>query len=82
LSRADKTVTNAWYEIEIDPKTALPVRVKVTVLTGRKGATVHKDGKIIGGEHVAFHSEYFLSGFDRVKEPKIPDEARKLLAKP
>ncbi len=81
MSGADKTIANAYYEIEIDPKTTLPVRVKVTVLTGRKSGTEKKDGKILGGEHVAFHSEYLLSDFGKVQSPKIPAEAQKLLAK-
>ena len=80
LSGTDKKLTNAYYEIEIDRKTTLPIRVKVTVLTGRKGGTEKQDGKIVGGEHVAFHSEYILSSFNKVEAPKIPAEAQKILA--
>jgi hypothetical protein len=80
VSGADKTLTNAYYEIEIDPKTMLPVRIKVTALTGRKGTTRSKGGKIIGGEHAAFHFEYVLSDFGKVKAPDMPREAAKLLA--
>ena len=47
-------MTNAFYEIEIDPETALPIRIKVTALTGRKGKTRRKGNKIVGGEHAAF----------------------------
>ena len=80
MSGADKTLTNAFYEIEIDPETVLPVRIKVTALTGRKGATVAKDKKIVGGEHAAFHFEYKLSKFGKVDPPKVPPEAMKVLA--
>ena len=80
MSRADKTTTNAWYDIEIDPETVLPVKIEVTVLTGRKGATLSKGDKIVGGEHVAFHFSYALSKFDDVEQPTIPAEAGKVLA--
>lgn len=81
MSGADKTLTNAYYEIEIDPVTTLPVRIKVTALTGRRGATRAKGKKIIGGEHAAFHFEYKLGDFGKVKAPDMPKEAAKVLAK-
>jgi len=64
-------MTNAFYEIEIDPETSLPIRIKVTALTGRKGKTRRKGNKIIGGEHAAFHFEYKLSEFGKVKAQAI-----------
>jgi hypothetical protein len=74
-------MTNAFYEIEIDPETALPIRIKVTALTGRKGKTRRKGNKIVGGEHAAFHFEYKLSDFGKVEAPKMPRGAQKVLAK-
>jgi hypothetical protein len=76
----DKTVTNAYYDVEIDPRTSLPVSIRLTVLTGKKGATEEKNGKIVGGDHVAFHFEYSLTEFDKPEVPDIPDDAMKLLA--
>ena len=73
-------MTNAFYEIEIDPETSLPIRIKVTALTGRKGKTRRKGSKIIGGEHAAFHFEYTLSEFGKVAAPKMPRSAQKVLA--
>jgi len=81
VSGADKTLTNAFYEIEIDPDTNLPVRIKVTALTGRRGTTEAKGKKIVGGEHAAFHFEYRLSDFGKVEKPEVPHEAAKVLAK-
>ena len=68
-------MTNAFYEIEIDPETSLPIRIKVTALTGRKG------NRIVGGEHAAFHFEYKLSDFGKVEAPKMPRNAQRVLAK-
>ncbi len=81
MSGADKTLTNAFYEIEIDPETVLPVRIKVTALTGRKGETRADGKKIIGGEHAAFHFVYELSDYGEVKPPEVPKAAARLLAK-
>ena len=75
LSRVDKQITNAFYEIELNDDRTLPVRIHVTVLTGRKGATLSKGAKITGGEHVAFHFEYTLSKFDELESPEVPPEA-------
>ena len=74
-------MTNALYEIEIDPATSLPIRIKVTALTGRKGKTRRKGSRIIGGEHAAFHFEYKLSDFGKVEAPKMPRSAQRVLAK-
>ncbi len=60
-------MTNAYYDIEIDPETVMPVKLTVTVLTGQKGETLTKGKKIIGGKHVAFHFEYNLTGFGKTK---------------
>ena len=81
MSGLDKTTTNAYYEIEIDPSTQLPRSVKLLVLTGRRGETETKDKKIVGGKHVAFHFVYELSHFGKLKKPSIPSEAQKVLAK-
>ena len=80
MSRLDKSITNAYYKIEIDPKTTLPKSVRLTVLTGRKGSTDAKNKKIVGGEHVAFHFEYRFSKYGKQKQPDIPKAAKKLLA--
>ena len=77
----DKTVTNASYEIEIDPETQLPVSIKVLILTGARGQTEAVGKKIVGGNHVAFHFRYELSQFGKLKKPTIPPEAQRLLAK-
>ncbi len=81
MSSLDKSITNAWYEIEIEPSTQLPVSIKMTVLAGQKGGTETKGKKITGGKHVAFHFLYTLSDFGKLKMPAIPPEARGLLAK-
>jgi hypothetical protein len=77
----DKTITNAHYEIEIDPATKLPVRIAMVILTGTRGSTESKDKKIVGGKHVAFHFDYRLSDFGKLKRPAIPPEAQRLLAR-
>ena len=81
MSSLDKSVTNAMYEIEIDPETVLPVRIHVTVLTGRRGTTEMEGKKITGGEHVAFHFEYRLEKFGELDRLEIPSDARRLLAR-
>jgi len=82
LSSVDKTLTNAYYEIEIEPKTHLPLNIKVVILTGTRGTDTQTKGKtIIGGKHVAFHFAYELSDFGKLKKPTIPPEAQKLLAR-
>ncbi len=81
MSSVDKSITNAYYEIDIDPSTQLPVSIKVVILTGAKGATETKGKKIIGGKHVAFHFVYELSDFGKLKKPVIPPEAQKVLAR-
>ncbi len=60
-------MTNAYYDIEIDPETVMPVKLTLTVLTGQKGETLTKGKKIIGGKHVAFHFEYNLTDFGKTK---------------
>ena len=57
----DKTITNSWYDIEIDPATQLPVSIRAVILTGSRGGTESMGKKITGGEHVAFHFTYKLS---------------------
>jgi hypothetical protein len=75
----DKTATNAYYDIEIDPKTQLPAAIALTVLTGKKGTTLTSGNRIIGGDHVAFHFRYRLSDYGKVGAHRIPEEAKKLL---
>ena len=65
---------------EIDPETLFPVKVRVLLLTGQKGATITKNGKIVGGDHVAFYFDYALSEFNTT-EVKMPADARRALAK-
>ena len=77
----DKTITNASYEIVIDPATQLPTSIQLIVLTGTRGATEKKGKTILGGRHVAFHFNYELNSFGKLKKPTIPPEAQKLLAK-
>ncbi len=81
MSRVDKTITNAYYEFDIDEKTMLPKRIRVTVMTGRRGLTEKKAGRIVGGEHVVFRFSYSLRNFGKVDDLKIPTEAGKLLTK-
>ena len=81
MSSVDKTITNAHYEIVIDPTTQLPRSISVTILTGTKGGTETKGKAITGGRHVAFHFRYDLSEFGKLKKPTVPPEAQKLLAK-
>lgn len=75
----DKRITNASYTVEVDPRTQVPVGIRMTVLAGRKGATELNKTTIVGGEHVAFHFEYTLSAFDEVDPLRIPPQAQKLL---
>ena len=81
MSRVDKTITNAFYEITFDTKTNLPKNIRLTVLTGRRGATEKEGQKIKGGEHVAFHFEYSFSDYNKILPPQIPVEAQRLLRK-
>lgn len=77
----DKTLTNAYYEIEIDPSTLLPVSMYMVVLTGSRGGTETKGKQIVGGTHVAFLFQYELSDFGKLEKPQIPLAAQKLLTK-
>jgi hypothetical protein len=78
----DRSLTNAWYEIEIDPATQLPVRLKVVLLAAIRGETEYDRAKrITGGNHIAFHFEYRLGDFGEVEKPQIPIQAMRLLAK-
>lgn len=81
MSSVDKTITNAYYEIDIDPANHYPVNVKVVILTGTRSGTETKGKTIIGGKHAAFHFTYDLSDFGKLKKPNIPAEAQKLLAR-
>ena len=76
----DKRLTNAYYEFDLDEKTLLPKRIRMTVLAGSKGTTEKKGAKIVGGEHVAFHFTYWLKDYGKVEKPEIPREAMELLA--
>jgi hypothetical protein len=77
----DKTITNSWYDIEIDPATQLPVSIRAVILTGSRGGTESMGKKITGGEHVAFHFTYKLSEFGKVERPVVPPDAARLLAR-
>lgn len=81
MSSLDKTLANSYYEIEIDPKTQLPVAINMLVLTGTRGATETKGKRIVGGKHVAFHFKYRLDDFGQVEKVQVPPEAQKILAK-
>ncbi len=82
MSSLDKRITNAWYEIEIEPSTQLPVSIKMVVLAGQRAETeTDKKKNITGGKHVAFHFRYSLSDYGKVKIPAVPPDAKKLLAK-
>lgn len=75
----DKRLTNAYYEFDIDEKTLLPKRIRMTILAGRRGATEKKGRRIVGGEHVAFHFTYYFKDYDEVEKLEIPREAHRLL---
>jgi len=82
LSKVDKSLTNAYYEIEIDPDTQLPVNIHVVILTGTKGGDTEAKGKkITGGRHVSIIMNYKLTEFGKLKPPTIPPGAQKQLAK-
>jgi hypothetical protein len=81
LSKVDKTITNAYYVIDIDRKSQRPVSVQFVVMTGEKGGTEAKGKKITGGRHVVFMFEYKLGDYDQLKAPTLPPEAAKLLAR-
>jgi hypothetical protein len=82
LSSLDKSLTSAYYEVEIDPETQLPVAIRMVILAAVKGETeIDKSKRIVGGKHIAFHFNYKLSEFGKVEKPKIPKDAEKLLSK-
>lgn len=81
MASVDKTITNAHYEIEIDPVQQLPLSINMVILTGTRGSTESKDKKITGGRHVAFHFKYEMSSFGKLKKITIPAEAQKVLAR-
>ena len=81
MSGLDKTITNAYYHIQVNPKTNLPTSIHVVILTGTRDGTESKGGKITGGKHVAFRFDYQLSEYGKLKKPVIPPEAQRLLAK-
>lgn len=81
MSSLDKTLTNAYYEIEINPKTQLPVSMYMVILCGARGGTEAKGKQITGGSHVSFLFKYEISDFGKVEKPQIPLPAQKLLAK-
>jgi len=83
LSSLDKTLTSAYYEVEIDPETRFPISVHMVLLAAVKGETeVDKSKRIVGGKHVAFHFRYALGEFGKLEKPQIPRDAERLLAKP
>ena len=70
------------YEIEMDPATKLPVRIKMVLCAAIRGETEsNKAKKIVGGRHVAFHFDYTLSDYGKIEKPSVPVEAMKLLAR-
>ncbi len=77
----DKTLTNAYYEIDIDPSSQLPVSMKVVILTGTTGGTQKKGNTIVGGRHAVFNFYYTISDFGKVAKPDVPPEAMKLLGR-
>ena len=77
----DKSTTNAYYEIAIDPETSLPVGIEIMLLAGQRGKTKVKRKGIVGGKHVVFNFHYKLSSFGQAEPLEIPPKARKLLAK-
>ena len=82
MSSLDKSLTNAYLDIEIDHATQLPVSMKVVLLAATKGETeVDKAKKIVGGKHVSFHFNYTFSDFNQVEKPNVPKEAQRLLAR-
>ena len=82
MSSLDKSLSNAYYEIEIDPALELPVSMKVVLLAATRGETeVDAKKRIVGGRHVAFHFQYSLSDFGKIEKPAIPREALRLLAR-
>lgn len=80
MSRADKTTTNAWYDVTVDVETGRPQKLTLAVLTGQKNATITQGDKIVGGEHVAFYFTYDLSKFGEANV-NFPEDARRELAK-
>ena len=83
MSRADKSVTRCFLDIDVDPKTELPRSIQMTVLTGVRGATDgdEKGEKSFaeGVEHVAFHFDYAIETPSDAVRFEIPREAAKLM---
>lgn len=70
------------YEIEMDPQTKLPVRIRMVLCTAIRGETeTNKAKKIVGGRHVAFQFDYTLSDYGKVEKTSVPVAAMKLLAR-
>ena len=83
LSRADRTTTGCSMEIDLDPETRVPTAIRMTVLTGVRGAT-EKAEKGAGAfdegiEHVAFHFQYEIDTNREIARFEVPREAAKLL---
>ncbi len=76
-------MTSAYYDIEIDHASQLPVTVKMVLLAATKGETeVDKaTKKIVGGKHVAFWFNYKFSDFGKITKPDVPREAQRILAR-
>ena len=82
MSRLDKSLTNASYEIEVDHAAGVPISITMTLLAAVKGETeMDAKKKIVGGKHVAFTFKYTLSDFGKVEKLEVPAEAQKVLAK-
>ena len=83
MSRADKSVTRCFLDIDVDPETELPRSIQMTVLTGVRGATDagEKGDKSFadGVEHVAFHFDYSIETPEDAVRFEIPREAAKLM---
>ena len=80
MSSMDKTLTNTFYEFEIDPESYLPRRIRMLVLAGTKGGTEREGRRIVGGEHVSMMFDFRLDDFGEIEKPDIPAPALKLLA--
>ena len=86
MSGLDKSFDNAFYEITIDPKTELPLRIQYVVLVAPSGVLaeerpVIENQRIVGGRHYVFHFDFSFSKFGELKTPKIPKAVASLLKK-
>ena len=82
LSRADRTQTRSFLDVELDHETGLANKLELLIMTGMKneqGKTAKGDAAFGDGtEHVVFRYSYDLQ-HQKVDKFEIPRAAQKML---